>query len=80
MPKPVPEVKHTVLSKGKIVNSINVLGEIKSKNSTNVYSTLNNPVKEVKVKVGDKVKAGDVLAILDSASLEKDIEQATATS
>ncbi|MCE5221147.1 MAG: efflux RND transporter periplasmic adaptor subunit [Clostridium sp.] len=79
MPKSVPEVKHTVLSKGKIVNSINVLGEIKSKDSTNIYSTSNNPVKEVKAKVGDKVKVGDVLAILDSGILEKDIEQATAT-
>ena len=79
MPKPAPEVKHTVLSKGKIVNSINVLGEIKSKDSTNIYSTSSNPVKEVKVSAGDKVKVGDVLAILDSGSLEKDIEQAIAT-
>ena len=79
IPKSAPEVKHTILSKGKIVNSINVLGEIKSKDSTNIYSTSSNPVKEVKVSVGDKVKVGDVLAILDSGSLEKDIEQAIAT-
>lgn len=79
MPKPVLPVKHTVLSKSKIVNSINVLGEINSKDSTNVYSTLSNPVKEVKVHVGDKVKAGDVLAILDSGSLEKDVKQSEAT-
>lgn len=79
MPKPVLPVKHTVLAKGKIVNSINVLGEINSKDSTNAYSTLNNPVKEIKVKVGDKVKAGDVLAILDSGSLEKDVKQTEAT-
>lgn len=79
MPKPVPDIKHTILSKGKIVNSINVLGEIKAQDTINIYSTVNNPVKEVKVKVGDKVKAGDVLAILDSESLEKDIEQAVAT-
>jgi multidrug efflux pump subunit AcrA (membrane-fusion protein) len=79
MPKPALNVKYTVLSKGKIVNSINVFGEVKSKNSTNIYSTINNPVKEVKVKAGDKVKEGDVLAILDSAGLEKDIEQAIAT-
>lgn len=55
------------------------MGEIKSKESTNIYSTLNNPVQEIKVKEGDKVKAGDVLAVLDSNGLEKDIEQATAT-
>lgn len=79
MPKPALPVKHTVLSKGKIVNSINVLGDINSKDSTNVYSTLNNPVKEIKVHVGDKVKAGDVLAILDSGSLEKDVQQSEAT-
>ena len=79
MPKPGPDVKYTVLSKGKIINSINVLGEVKSTDSTNVYSTLNNPVKEVKVHVGDKVKAGDILALLDAGSLEKDIEQASAT-
>ena len=79
MPKPLLSVKHTILSKGKIVNSINVLGEINSKDSTNVYSTLSNPVKEVKVHVGDKVKAGDVLAILDSGTLEKDVQQSEAT-
>ncbi|WP_077845532.1 HlyD family secretion protein [Clostridium puniceum] len=79
MPKPSLPVKHTVLSKGKIVNSINVLGDINSKDSTNVYSTLSNPVKEVKVHVGDKVKAGDVLAILDSGTLEKDVKQSEAT-
>ena len=79
MPKPALPVKHTILSKGKIINSINVLGEINSKDTTNVYSTLSNPVKEVKVHVGDKVKAGDVLAILDSDSLEKDVKQLEAT-
>ena len=79
MPKPALPVKHTILSKGKIINSINVLGEINSKDTTNVYSTLSNPIKEVKVQVGDKVKAGDVLAILDSDNLEKDVKQLEAT-
>lgn len=78
MPKPALSVKCTALSKGEIVNNVSVLGEIKSQNATNVYSTLNNIVKEVKVKAGDNVKAGDVLAILDSAGLEKDIEQQVA--
>lgn len=78
MPKTSPDIKYTILSKGKIVNSINVLGEIKSKDPTNVYSTLSNPIKEVRVQVGDKVEAGDILALLDAGSLEKDIEQASA--
>ncbi|AQR93012.1 HlyD family secretion protein [Clostridium saccharoperbutylacetonicum] len=79
MPKPAPQVKYTTLSKGKVVNSVNVLGEIKSQDTTNIYSTESNAIKEVKVKVGDNVKTGDILAILDSAGLEKDIEQSTAT-
>ncbi|AGF54108.1 efflux RND transporter periplasmic adaptor subunit [Clostridium saccharoperbutylacetonicum] len=77
MPKPAPQVKYTTLSKGKVVNSVNVLGEIKSQDTTNIYSTESNAIKEV--KVGDNVKTGDILAILDSAGLEKDIEQSTAT-
>jgi multidrug efflux pump subunit AcrA (membrane-fusion protein) len=79
MPKPAPNAKYTVLSKGKIENSVNVLREVKSKESTNIYSTISNPIKEVKVKAGDKVKNDDILAILDSADLEKDIKQAIAT-
>ncbi|GEP64803.1 lipoprotein [Clostridium beijerinckii] len=73
------DTKYTVLSKGNIVNSINVSGVVKSGTSSNVYSTLDNKIKEVRVKVGDKVKAGDILAVLDSGDLEKDIEQAEAT-
>lgn len=79
IPKPAVAIKCTALSKGEVINSVSVLGEIKSQDSTNIYSTMNNSIKDVKVKEGDKVKAGDVLAILDSADLEKDIEQSIAT-
>ncbi|EHI97249.1 efflux transporter, RND family, MFP subunit [Clostridium sp. DL-VIII] len=78
IPKPAVAIKCTALSKGEVINSVSVLGEIKSQDSTNIYSTMNNSIKDVKVKEGDKVKAGDVLAILDSADLEKDIEQSIA--
>lgn len=78
-PKKSLEVNYTALSKGDIVRKINISGEVGSENSKNVYSTLNNVVKEVKVEVGDLVKAGDILAILESGTLEKDIEQALAS-
>ncbi|MBS3994317.1 MAG: efflux RND transporter periplasmic adaptor subunit [Alkaliphilus sp.] len=68
-------VPYTTLSKTDLVNSISVSGNIKSQNSQNVYSTLNYPVKELFVSVGDQVVAGDLLAKLDSASLELDIAQ-----
>lgn len=64
----------TTLKKASLRNSVSVSGIIQSKTSENVYTTLNYPVKQVMVKEGDTVKEGDVLAILDTSSLEKDIE------
>lgn len=65
------------LAKGDLVDSVLVSGTVKSSNLAKVYSRLNAyPVKEVLVQVGDRVKAGDVLARLDTTSLESDIKQA----
>ena len=66
---------YTILKKGENINSINVKGEIESNDTTDVYSTSNATIKEVKVKIGDKVKAGDTLATLDTADLESSIKQ-----
>ncbi|MCY1714142.1 efflux RND transporter periplasmic adaptor subunit [Caproiciproducens galactitolivorans] len=66
----------TELTKGSLRDTVNVSGTVKSKTSKNVYTTLAFPVKEVKVEVGDKVKAGDVLAVLDASTLDKDVESA----
>lgn len=63
----------TVLQKGNLRDTVNVSGTVKSKTSKNVYTTLTFPIKEVKVEVGDKVKAGDVLAILDTSTLDKEL-------
>ncbi|WP_252230663.1 efflux RND transporter periplasmic adaptor subunit [Clostridium sp. ZBS15] len=76
---PNVQAQNTILNKANIVNSINVLGEVKSESSTNVYTNSGNIVKEVKVKVGDEVKTGDVLAILDTEKLKEEIEQLTET-
>ncbi|MEW5919795.1 MAG: HlyD family efflux transporter periplasmic adaptor subunit [Bacillota bacterium] len=65
----------TPLSRTELLNSISVSGTIESAKSQNIYSTLTYPVKEIYVHLGDKVKAGDLLAKLDTASLELDIAQ-----
>jgi HlyD family secretion protein len=73
----VNTVQTITLKKGDLVSSVLVSGTVVSSNSKNVYSSVTNySVKQVKVKVGDKVKAGDVLAQLDTTSLELDIKQA----
>lgn len=65
-----------ILKKGDLLDSVLVSGTVKSSSAENVYSTVTTyPVKKVYVEVGDKVKAGDVLAQLDTASLELDIRQ-----
>lgn len=67
------------LQKEDLVKNVNVLGNIESNEKVNVYSTLNNVVKEVNVKVGDKVNKGDILCILDSSELEREISQTSQT-
>lgn len=70
------DVQTVTLKKGNLLDSVLVSGTIKSSNTQNVYSKVTTyPIKEVYFKVGDKVKAGDVLTQLDTSSLELDIKQ-----
>lgn len=70
---------YTVLKKGSSINKINVKGQIESDNTTEVYTTSSNIIKEIKVKIGDEVKSGDILALLDTKDLQKEIEQMEAS-
>lgn len=64
------------LEKTNLVDSVLVSGIVMSSNIENVYSKATNyPVKNVYFEVGDKVKAGDILAQLDTTSLGFDIRQ-----
>ncbi len=74
--KMIPTTSVTVLKKTNLQDSISISGTIQSKNSENVYTMLNYPVKTISAKVGDAVKAGDVLAVLDTSTLEKDVQGA----
>ena len=62
------------LEKGDINESIMVSGNVKSGEVSNVSSTIVAKVKAVNVKVGDIVKAGDVICILDDSDIVKEIE------
>lgn len=70
------KVKYTNLSKTNVSKSISSSGAVKSGTSTTVYSNFNAyNVQEVNVEVGDSVKAGDVLAVIDTSSLEDEIKK-----
>ncbi len=66
---------YTTLKKSTLQNTVSVSGTVHSDNPVNVYTTLAAPVAKTCVSVGDVVKKGDVLAVLDSKSLQKDVEQ-----
>lgn len=65
----------STLKKTTLQDTVSVSGTVQSNDSTNVYTTLTLPVQKVNVSVGDVVKKGDVLAVLDTGSLVKDVEQ-----
>ncbi|MEG1537330.1 MAG: HlyD family efflux transporter periplasmic adaptor subunit [Clostridiales bacterium] len=64
----------TVLTTADFVNSISATGIVESASSMTVYSTLPYTVQSVAVTVGDMVEEGQLLATLDSASIQKQIE------
>ncbi len=73
-------VQTKALQKMTLADTVNVTGTVQSRDNAKVYSpaaTLS--VKTVNVSVGDKVNAGDVLCVLNTDNLEKQIEQSRAT-
>lgn len=68
-------ISYIPLQKTSLQDSISVTGTIRSNGSSDVYSSLNQPVEKVSVSVGDTVKEGDILAVLDTSSLSDDIRQ-----
>ena len=68
------KVRYTTLNRTNVYKTVSSSGAIKSGTSTSAYSNLNDyNVQEIKVEVGDEVKKGDVLAIIDTSTLEDEI-------
>ena len=72
-------VKYTTLKKTNITTNISSSGAIKSGDSTNIYSNLEYNVAVINVAVGDVVKKGDVLATIDTTTLQEQIAEAEQT-
>ncbi len=69
--KPNNDAKNTVTDVAKyldLTQTVLATGQVVSSTDLNLSFNTNGTVKSVKVKVGDKVKAGQVLATLDQAS------------
>lgn len=66
-------VRYTALSKMSLSKSVSSSGNIKSAKTSSISSSLGTVVKQINVKLGDTVKAGDVIAIMDTTELEAEI-------
>lgn len=68
-------VKVEKISKKDLNLTINLSGNLSFLRKIEIYPKVSGVVKEVRVKPGDKVKKGDILAIIDAEDLKKQIEQ-----
>lgn len=66
-------VNNAELKKGNVQNYVNATGVVASKDETYVRSSATYEIEEVMVSVGDKVKEGDILCIIDDSSIKNQI-------
>lgn len=69
----ISENQVVTLRKGSLTNSVSEKGKVVPSNSVEVFSEKALPVTEINVKVGDKVKKGDIIAKLDSSNIEQQL-------
>lgn len=71
----LPPSQVKTLSKGDISEVINEAGVVMTENTVPIYTEKPLPVESVKVKLGDVVEQGDVIAILDDTEIRQQIAQ-----
>lgn len=71
----ISKTETTLLTKKDFVSQVTESGKAKSENTRNVYAEKSLPVKEIKVEVGDTVREGDIIAILEDATIQQQLEQ-----
>lgn len=60
------------IKKGDVKDIYNASGTVESEKTKVFYSPVNAPIQELKAKVGEAVKAGDMLVSFDITNLERD--------
>lgn len=62
------------LKRGSVTNSVSEKGRVVPSNSLEVFAEKPLPITNINVKVGDQVKKGDIIAELDSSSIEEQLK------
>jgi len=76
---PPPSVKTAVAADGSIAPSERLAGIVAPYENVALQSTLTEPADQVNVQEGDRVYAGEVLAVLDTADLQAQLASDLAT-
>lgn len=69
-----PMVMTTPIVRGDIEEALSVSGPVSGTDSVDVVSNLHAEVLEIQVKEGDKVAKDQVLAVIDSTDIQKEVE------
>lgn len=62
------------ITRGSVTENLTVSGPISGTDSVDVVSNLHAEVTEIQVKEGERVQAGQLLAVVDSSDIEKEVE------
>lgn len=70
------QVPSMALAKGDVVSSLSLTGPVSGTDSADVVSNLHSEVLEIRVKEGDMVEKGQVLAVIDRTDAQKEVDVA----
>ncbi len=75
-----PEPKYTTVKtvKGEVVQTVSATGTVEAEKSVDLRFVNSGKIKEINVKMGDKIEEGTVLAKLETAQLESQLAKAKA--
>ncbi|WP_106399102.1 efflux RND transporter periplasmic adaptor subunit [Actinocorallia populi] len=76
--EPATSARTTTVSRGSLVESVSASGSVESAKSSALSFGGSGTVKKIYVAVGDKVKKGAKLAVLDQTEAQEDLEAAQA--
>lgn len=68
-----PTVTTVALEKKDLLKTVSANGVVESKETTKITTSLTTNVKELNVSLGEKVKKGDVLCVMDDIALKAEI-------
>ncbi|HLD81614.1 MAG TPA: efflux RND transporter periplasmic adaptor subunit [Patescibacteria group bacterium] len=72
------EYTTSVVERGNITQTVSATGSLESAKQIDLAFQISGTVQEVYVEVGDEVKKGDILALLDTTDLANQLNQASA--